>query len=138
MRKDVLMVMCRLWLLLLLVWLSGCGGRQANLADTGAIHLENDAPGKVYVAWSEAREVKGGLLVAGVLRRKDTLGPPIRATVDVEVVSPCGAVLDRAQSGNLCVPCRKVSRTQGFERFRVRFPKLPPEGSRVRIVVHSS
>jgi len=138
MRKDLSAITCRLCLPLFLVWLSGCGAKQAALADTGVIRLENQAMGKVYVAWSDAHEVEGGFLVTGVVRRKDTVGPPIKAIVDVEVVSPGGAVLDKAQSDSLYVPHRKASRIQGFERFSVRFSKMPPEGSSVRIVARGS
>ena len=138
MNKRVSVAACGLGLLLLLAGLSGCGGGQASLVDSGRIHLESDAPGKVYVAWSDAQEEEGGFLVTGVLRRKDTVGPPIKATVEVEIVSPCGSILDQAQSDDLYVPHRKVNRVQGFERFSVRFPKTPPDGSCVRIVARPS
>lgn len=138
MRRNPWSVTCGLCLPLIAGWLSGCGGRPAGLTDTGTIHLESQAPGKVYVAWSDAHEENGGFVVTGVLRRKDVVGPPIKATVEVEIVSPCGSILDKAQCDPLYVPHRKVSKVQGFERFRVHFPKMPPEGSSVRIVARSS
>jgi hypothetical protein len=137
MNKSVSVAACGLGLLLLLVGLSGCGGGQTGLVDAGKIHLESHAQGKVYVAWSDAHEEEGGFVVTGVLRRQDTVGPPIKATVEVEIVSPCGSILDQAQSDHLYVPHRKVNKVQGFERFRVRFPKMPPEGSSVRIVART-
>jgi hypothetical protein len=138
MNKRVSVAACGLGMLLLLVGLWGCSAGQTSLTDTGRIHLESHASGKVYVAWSDAHEEKGGILVTGVLRRKDVVGPPIKATVEVEVVSPCGSILDQAQSDDLYVPHRKVNKVQGFERFSVRFPKMPPDGSSVRIVARTS
>lgn len=128
----------RLCLPLFLLSFSGCAGQQAGLADAAAIHLENHATGQVHVAWSDAHEVDGGLLVTGVVRRQDIVGPPIRTTVDVEIVSPSGDILDRAQSDSLCVPHRRTSRMQGFERFRVRLSRMPPEGSSLRITARGS
>lgn len=132
MRRRPLFVLYRLCLLLVFAWLSGCAAEPA-----GALRLENVAAGRVYVAWSEVREGEGGFLVTGVLRRRDTVGPAIKATVDVEVISPSGDVVDRAQSDNLYVPHRRVNQIQGFERFRVQLSRQPPEGSVARVIVRS-
>jgi len=137
MKKGVSFVRYSLCLPAFLVWLCGCGAGQANLVDAGRIHLESDAPGKVYVAWSRAYEENGSFVVTGVRRRQDTVGPPIKATVKVQIVSPCGSILDQAQSDHLYVPHRKVNKVQGFERFSARFSKMPPEGSSVRVVART-
>jgi len=116
----------------------GCSGTQVSLVETGAVRLENAAPGKVYVAWSDAYERDGRFVITGVVRRKDTVGPPIKVTVDAEIVSASGTILDTAESDALYVPRRRGDRVQGFERFTVRFPEAPPAGSSVRITARSS
>ena len=87
----------------------------------------------VYVAWSDVRPDAEGVLVTGVVRRSDLIGPSIPVTVSVEVLSPSGAIVDTVQSDRLDVPCRKANRVQGFQRFQVRLPYLPADGSTLRV-----
>jgi hypothetical protein len=121
----------------LVLWLSGCAGGQSRLADRGNVRIENPASGKVHVAWSDVREERGGLLVTGVLDRSDTVGLPIKTRVEVEVVSSSGSILNTAQSDAVSVARRSVNRVQGFERFAVRLPSLPPAGSTIRVVTRA-
>jgi hypothetical protein len=114
----------------LAAWCSGCAGT----GNATKIASETRASGPVYIAWSDARPDKDGLLVSGVVRRSDLVGPPVKVTVAVEVVSASGVILDRAQADAVSVPHRKVNHVQGFERFSVRLPHVPPEGSSLRIV----
>lgn len=113
----------------------GCRGAQVSLVDTGVVRLDSSAPGNVAIAWSDAYEREDGFVVTGVVRRMDTVGPPIRVTVAAEIVSASGFILETAQSDSLYVPHRRTTKTQGFQRFRVRFSEMPPEGSSVRIRV---
>jgi hypothetical protein len=112
----------------LAAWCSGCA------ANAGKITLETRTSGPAYVAWSDARPDEDGFLVTGVVRRSDLGGSPVKVTVAVEVVSSSGVILDRAQADAVYVPRRNVTHVQGFERFSVRFPHAPPEGSSLRIV----
>jgi hypothetical protein len=133
MRKNLPMMVWQLCLPVLVVWLSGCAGGPYRLVDRGRIDLENRASGNVFVAWSDVHEEQDGLLVTGVLKRRDTVGRPIKARVEVEVVSTTGSILDTAQSDAIYVPHRKVNRIPGFQRFRVRLSSRPPAGACVRV-----
>jgi hypothetical protein len=125
------------FLLGLATWCLGCGMTRVSLVDTGAIRLESSAAGKVYVAWSDAYAADDGFVVSGVVKRRDRVGPPIKVTVNAEIVSPSGVILYATESDHLYVPRPTVNRVQGFERFRVHFPERPPEGSSVRIVARA-
>ncbi|UCD50896.1 MAG: hypothetical protein JSW27_25650 [Phycisphaerales bacterium] len=125
--------------LLALVWLAaGCGASQTHLAETGVIHLEQAQIGKVYVAWSEAYEDGDGFVITGVVRRNDTVGAPIKVKVQAAITSPEGELVGEAQSEDICVPRWIATKVQGFERFEIRLPSVPPEGSVVRVVARSS
>ena len=117
--------------------ISGCAANRVDIVDSGLLSLEQHATGKVYIAWSSAYKDGDGFVVTGVLRRRDTVGLPIKAHVDVTVLSPDGTVLDEASSSNVCVPRRITGRGQRFRRFRVHFPSIPAQGSSVRMVSHS-
>jgi hypothetical protein len=72
-----------------------------------------------------------------VLRRRDTVGLPIKAHVDITIQSPDGKVLNEGRSSDVYVPRRIIGRGQSLQRFRVSFPQIPPQGSLVRLVSHS-
>jgi len=134
MRRELITVVRWLGLSILATGCLGCGMSRVSLVDTGALRLESSVQGKVDVAWSDAYKQADGFVVTGVVRRNDTVGLPIEATVAVEIVSLAGVVLDKAESNILCIPRRRVNRVQGFQRFAIRFPQVPPEGSSVRIL----
>jgi len=93
--------------------------------------------GSVYVAWSDAYEHEDGLVITGVLRRRDSVGSPVKAHVDVTVLSAEGRVVDTARSGDVYVPRRITGRGQSSKRFTVHLPNVPPRGSSVRVVSHT-
>jgi len=134
MRRALPTVVRWLGLSILAAGCLGCSATRVSLVDTGAVHLESSSAGKVYVAWSDAYEEGDGFVITGVVRRRDAVGAPINVTVDAEIVSPAGIILEKAESNTLSVPHRKVNRVQGFERFTIRFPQVPAEGSSVRLV----
>ncbi|MEK7995431.1 MAG: hypothetical protein AAB403_16645 [Planctomycetota bacterium] len=117
--------------------ISGCAANRVDLVDAGVLTLEQHSTGKVFIAWSNACEDGDGFVVAGVLRRRDHVGLPIRAHVDVTILSPDEAILDESRSPDVYVPRRITGRGQSLKRFEVRFPHLPPQGSSVRLVCHS-
>ena len=138
MRKTMSTVLGSICVLGSIMLVSGCGANRLSLAREGAVTLEAHASGKVYVAWSDAYESEEGFVVTGVVRRDDTVGSPIKVSVHVTIISPDGQTLDEGQSGEISVPRRMATKVQGFERFNVRFPSKPPEGSTVQIVARST
>lgn len=134
MRRSIPVLLCGACLATMMTLVLGCQSGRTHPAQPGAVQLEPCAAGKVHVAWSDAYEEKGRFVVAGVVRRTDTVGLPIPVNVQVKIVAPDGSTWGQAQSDDLYVPRRMVSRAQGFERFRLCFPGTPPQGSSVLIV----
>ena len=137
MEKKVLKLVTVMVLGVLTVVISGCVTDRVNLADSGMLTLEQHTTGKVYIAWSDAYEDGDGFVVTGALRRRDTIGLPIKTHVDITIQSPDGIIIDESRSSDVHVPRRIIGRGQSLKRFRVRFSGIPPQGSLVRLVSHS-
>ena len=88
MEKKVLKLVAVMVLGLLTVVISGCATDRVDLVDAGVLNLEQHTTGKVYIAWSDAYEDGDGFVVTGVLRRRDTVGLPIKSHVDITIQSP--------------------------------------------------
>ena len=137
MEKKVLEFVVVMVLVILVFVISGCAANRVDLVDAGVLSLEQHTTGKVYIAWSDAYEDGDGFVVTGVLRRRDTVGLPIKTHVDITIQSPDGTIIDESRSSDVHVPRRIIGRGQSLQRFRVRFPSIPAEGSKVSIVTHS-
>ena len=137
MEKKFLWVAVATGLGVLTTVISSCTTNRVDLVKSGVLTLEKQAAGKVYIAWSDAYEQAGGLRITGVLMRHDHVGMPIRAHVDATIVSPDGQILDTACSKTVYVPRRITGRGQSLKRFNIRLPRVPPQGSSVRLVCHS-
>ena len=137
MEKKVLKSVAIIVLGMLTVVISGCATDRVDLVDTGMLSLEQHTTGKIYIAWSDAYEDGDGFVVTGVLRRRDTVGLPIKTHVDITIQSPDGTIIDESRSSDVHVPRRIIGRGQSLQRFRVRFLSIPAEGSKVSIVTHS-
>ena len=137
MKKKLSAIIVTLGFSVLPVVISGCATDRVDLADSGVLSLEQHTTGKVYIAWSDTYEDGDGFVVTGVLRRRDTVGLPIKTHVDITIQSPDGTIIDESRSSDVHVPRRIIGRGQSLQRFRVRFHSVPAEGSKVSIVTHS-
>ena len=138
MKKKLLTTVIVLGLSLLLFLISGCTANRIDLADTGMIKLEQDQMSKANISWSSAFEKDDGLLITGILRRSDHVGIPVKAHVDVYVLSPEGSILNEVRSSDVYVSRRVTGRSRmGSERFEVYLPNMPAKDSLVRVVSHS-
>jgi len=137
MKKKVLSLVIAMVFGILTVVISGCATDKIDLVDNGMLSLKQHTTGKVYIAWSNAYKEGDDLVVTGVLRRRDTVGIPIKAHVDITIQSPDGTIIDESHSSDVHVPRRIIGRGQSLQRFKVRFPSIPAEGSKVSIVTHS-
>ncbi|MCP4262100.1 MAG: hypothetical protein GY774_32060 [Planctomycetes bacterium] len=123
MKKKFLTTKIVLGFSLLAVFISGCTANRVDLAETGMIKLEQDKMSKAYIAWSSAFEKDDGLVITGVLRRRDHVGIPVRTHVDVSVLSPEGIILNEVRSSDVYVSRRVTGRScMGSERFEVHLP----------------
>ena len=84
--KKTVKMMILVMFVLSFGFLTGCATNRVDLVDNGVLTLEKQATGKVYIAWSDTYEDGDGFVVTGVLRRRDTVGLPVKAHVDVTIL----------------------------------------------------
>jgi len=139
MKRKLWIIAIGVGLGMLAVVISGCTEPyRTDLVKSSVLNIEQQRTGKVYIAWSDAYKEDGGFVITGVLRRRDHVGGPIKTHVDITILSPDGTILDEARSSDVYVSRRITGRSYlSFERFKVRFPSIPAQGSSVRVVSHS-
>ena len=136
-KKEMFLAMVMVCGALSLVF-SGCTAGRVDLVKNGDLTLQEYSPGKVYIAGSDAYQEGEGFVVKGILRRSDTVGVPIKAHVDATVQAADGTIIDQQRSSDIYVSRRFPGRMYlSFERFKVPFSCIPPQGSTVCLVSHS-
>jgi len=115
----------------------GCTANRVALTDTDLLTLENQSASKVYIAWSDACKQDEGFVITGVLRRRDHVGLPIKAHVDITISSADGQVIDQARSSDIYISKKTTGKFSPFKRFSVHFPDLPPSGASAVLTAHT-
>ena len=136
-KRRLLILTAALGLAVLAACIPGCTADRVDLVDTGLLALEKQAIGKVYIAWSNAYKRDDGFMETGVLRGREHLGLPIKAHVDVTVLSTASQAINTARSSDIYVPRKVTGKHSPFKRFTVYFPTLPPQGTRVVVEAHT-
>jgi hypothetical protein len=136
MKRTVSFAALSVCIALLVALTGGCEANKGCAAKEGLL-LDHASEGKVHIAWSDVYESDGGAVVSGVLKRNDTIGLPIKAHVQVSILSPDGQVIDAGRSEDVLVPRQIATKVQRLSRFRVPLANMPPKGSTVRLVVGS-
>ncbi len=125
-------------LTLILAGLLSCASGRLNLAESGAIHIEEVPSTDKYVIGVTAYEDGDGLIIKGKVRG---LGSSIgsRGHIDIVVVSPDGKILTQSSAPILPrTTLRKRTRNALRSHFETRLGNIPPAGSAVRIAYHRS
>jgi hypothetical protein len=116
--------------------ISGCATNRIDLADKGIVSVETVPSKRVNILWTDVYQDGEDILVYGVVQRLSHTSYPIKTHVDITILSPDGMVLQEARTPDIYVPRRIPGKGISWERFQVRFPDIPPQGSRVNMVVH--
>ena len=115
---------------------SGCAVSGENLSKKGVVKVERVPSERVAIPWADVYRSDEGLIVRGVVRRRDYSSQPLLIHVDATVLSGDGEVLTEATGRDLWVPRRRVGRGFNHVDFEIRLPATAPEGSTVKLVCH--
>ncbi len=137
MKKRLSATIVALWFSVLPVVISGCGGNLVSLQDKNFVQVETMPSERVKILWTDVYQDGEDILVYGVVQRLSHTSYPIKTHVDITILSPDGTVLQEARTPDIYVPRRIPGKGINWERFQVRLPDIPPQGSRVNMVVHS-
>jgi hypothetical protein len=137
MKKKLSAVTVTLGFSVLPVVISGCATNRTDVVEKGSVSVETVSSKKVKILWTDVYQDGEDFAVYGVVQRGSHTSYPIKTHVDITILSPDGTVLQEARTPDTYVPRRIPGKGISWERFQVRFADIPPQGSRVNVVVHS-
>ncbi|MCJ7778861.1 MAG: hypothetical protein MUP16_11180 [Sedimentisphaerales bacterium] len=123
------------FLALVIFTIYGCATTRINLSKSDTVKLEKTASEKVFIPWADAYKDGNDLLVTGVVERRYLSTGLLKAHIDVTILSVEGTILQEGHTKAIYVPGRRVGKGINWERFRIRFPGIPPEGAKIKMVV---
>lgn len=116
---------------------TGCATNRIDLVDEGIVSVDTVPSKRVKVLWTDVYQDGEDFVVYGVVQRLSHTSYLIKTHVDITILSPDGTVLQEARTPDIYVPTRIPGKGINWERFQVRLPDIPPQGSKVGMVVHS-
>ncbi|MHC4645871.1 MAG: hypothetical protein ACYTBJ_10225 [Planctomycetota bacterium] len=116
--------------------ISGCATNRTDLVDEGIVSVETVPSERVKVLWTDVYQDGQDWVVYGVLHRRSQTSCPIRAHVDISILSADGTILEEARTEEIHVAGHVPGKGINWTPFQVRFPGSPPKNSNVRLVVH--
>ncbi|MHC4624649.1 MAG: hypothetical protein ACYS4W_12190 [Planctomycetota bacterium] len=138
MKERVFSLVVAIVLGMLTAAISGCATNRIDLVDEGLVTVETVPSKGVRILWADVYQDGEDMVVCGVVQRRSDTSYPIRAHVDITVLSPEGTVLQETRTCNIYVARRLAGKGMNWTCFRARLPGTPAEGSRVHMAVHSS
>lgn len=117
--------------------LSACALFVPTLVDQGVVRLDIKKTEPVYIAFANAYQDAGEMVVGGTAKYPISKRYGIfNGHVDVSVIEPGGR---RLESKNVKVMRRRIPKTMGREAsFTTRFPINPIKGTIINIAYHNS
>jgi hypothetical protein len=136
MQKRLSAVVVTLGFSVLPVVISGCATNRTDPVDKGIVSVETVPSRKVNILRTDVYKDSEGFVVYGVVQRLSDTSYPIKTHVDITILSRDGTVLQEARTSDIYVPRRIPGKGISWERFQIRFPHIPPQGSKVNMIVH--
>lgn len=116
----------------------GCATNRMDLVEQGIVSVET-VPGKrVGILWIDVHKDGEETLVYGALQRCRHTNCPVTVHVDVTLLLRDGTELEQAHTEDIYVARHIHGRGINWTPFRVRFGRVPPKESKVKVVVHDS
>ena len=117
--------------------ISGCTTQRTNISKNGRVTINRIPSEKVFIPWADAYQDGNDLLLTGVVERRRLSTGLLKAHIDVTIFSAEGMILQEGHTKAIYVPGRRIGKGINWERFRIRFSGIPPEGAKIKMVVKS-
>jgi hypothetical protein len=120
------------------VFLAGCCGQQQSVGQRNRLPVETISSDKVRVVWMEGYQEGDKTIVRGAIQRQRQGSAPMKAHVDVQVLSGGGNLLQEVITTEVYLPRRLAGRGIDLRPFEVELQMVPADDSRIVIKAHQS
>ena len=115
---------------------SGCALNKVNLVDNGTVLLERVPAKDVYVASAYVFQDDSEMVISGKVKRVTASSGIPHGDVHITIIAPDGTVIKELNVQDKPASIKKIY--QGESSFTVRFPLIPPAGTKIRLAYHHS
>ena len=118
------------------LFIEGCATNREDLVDKGVVSVETEPSEKVKILWADVYQDGEEIVVYGVIQRRIHTSYPLMTHVDVTLYSSEGETLYETRTQDMYVPGRIPGKGIDWRRFKIRLPEMPPQNSRIDMIVH--
>ena len=136
MKKQISTILGLTALIVVFGTLSGCSCPQYADSQRTANMIKTVSSENVEILWADGHQLDGKMIIHGTLRRKTRNSVPMRAHVDVQVLSADGDVMQEVHSPDVSIPKNLPGKGVKFERFEIEMDGVVSEHSTIIISAH--
>jgi hypothetical protein len=108
-----------------------------SLVDKELVSIEKVPNERIEILWTDVYQDGEKVTVSGALKQHGHSSSPVKAHVDASIIGPDGILFEESSSPVLLVPRNIGGGGIDWERFKITLVNRPPEGSQVKLTVHS-
>ncbi|MBN2514253.1 MAG: hypothetical protein JXB18_15040 [Sedimentisphaerales bacterium] len=120
------------------LFLAGCCGQQQSAGQRNRLPVETISSDKVRVVWMEGYQEGDKTVVRGAIQRQRQGSAPMKAHVDVQVLSSGGELLQEVITPEVYLPRRLAGRGIDLRPFEVEFQTVSVNDSRIVVKAHQN
>jgi hypothetical protein len=107
-----------------------------SLVDQEVLSIEKIPNERVEILWTDVYQDGEKVTISGALKQYGHSSSPLKVHIDASLIGPDGKLIEESYSSVLIVP-RNVGANVDWERFKICLVNTPPEGSLVKLNVHT-
>ncbi len=119
-----------------MVFLAGCCGQQQPASQRNRLPVETISSDKVRVVWMEGYQEGDKTIVRGAIQRQRQGSAPMKAHVDVQVLSGGGELLQEVATTEVYLPRRLAGRGIDLRPFEVELQTVSVDDARIIMKAH--
>ena len=136
MKKEVYNTAGLLVLLFVVTVVSGCGCQRYSAPALSSPTVAARSSETVKVIWADGHQVDDKFVVHGTFRRQLQSSVPMKAHIDVQILSENGDVIQEVRSADIDLPRYRAGKGIRFERFEIELGDTLPNFATVIVTAH--
>ncbi len=118
------------------LFLAGCSCQKQSAGERNPLPVKMISSDKVRVVWMESYQEGDKTVVRGAIQRQHQGSAPMKAHVDVQVLSSGGELLQEVITPEVYVPRRLAGKGIDLRPFEVELQTVPVDDARIIMKAH--
>lgn len=136
MKKHLFNTMVPITLITVIIFVSGCGCRRYPAPDLSPFNLKAVSSQNIKILWVDSHKMENNLIVHGTFRRQIYNADPMKAHIDIKILSDNGNLTHEVHTEDIYLPVNQPGKGSKFKRFEIILEDIFPDNSTIVVSAH--